>query len=435
MMTKHQWLHREIDRWACEGWIDQRLADRLRARYPSDARGSRSLALVGFAVLGALLLGGGLILVLAHNWAELSRPARTAIAMAPLLLAQATALFGAATGRTSSGWREALGVFWTLAIGGAIAMVSQIYHLSGDYDAFMMTWLLLALPVFYLMRSALSGVLYLALALGWAVPHTGELPRALLVWPLTLAVVPFLLMRRGEARAYTPGVTLLRWALTFSIGVGVGLTLTRALPGLWMTLYASLFSVYFLADGLLHRDAPSRWHRPMRVVGAMGCVALSLILTYAWPWREIGWHHWDESRPVWHHLLDAGSVLGLMGAAVMCGLVQRRRLAGPDLFPAAFFLVAFAGYAIAAYSGPALVALLLFNGFVFAYGLVLLREGVRSGALGGVNAGLGLMALVIALRFFDSGLPILARGLVFVGLGAAFLFVNGVLSRRIRRNG
>ncbi len=434
MSMKHRWLHQEIDGWVREGLMERPLADRLRARYPTEARGGRSLALMGFAVLGALLLGGGIMLLLAHNWADLSRPARTAVAIAPLILAQALALFGAATGRSGTGWREALGVFWTLAIGGAIAMISQIYHLAGEYDAFMLTWLLLALPVVYLMRSALSGVLYLALVIGWAGPLTGELPRALLVWPLVLAVVPFLLMRRGEARAYTPGVTLLRWALTVAVGISVGLTLTRALPGLWMALYASLFSLYFLADGLLHRDAPSRWHRPMRVVGVLGCVGLSLILTYEWPWREIGWNHWDAARPVWHHLLDAGSVLGLMGAAIACGVAQRRRLAGPELFPASFFLVAFAGFAISAYGGRTLASLVLFNGFVFVYGLALLREGVRSGALGGVNAGLGLMALVIALRFFDSGLPILARGLVFVVLGAAFLIVNVMLSRRVRRS-
>lgn len=433
MSMKHRWLHQEIDGWVREGLMDRSLADRLRVRYPTEARGGRSLALIGFAVLGALLLGGGIILLLAHNWADLSRPARTAVAIAPLIFAQALALFGAATGRSGTGWREALGVFWTLAIGGAIAMVSQIYHLAGEYDAFMLTWLLLALPVVYLMRSALSGVLYLALVIGWASPHAGDLPRALLLWPLVLVVVPFLLARRSEGAAYTPGVTLLRWALTLAIAAGVGLTLTRALPGLWMVLYASLFSLYFLADGLLHRDAPSRWHRPMRVIGALGCVGLSLILTYAWPWREIGWNHWDASRPVWHHVLDAGSVLGLMGAAVACGVAQRRRLAGLEYFPAIFFLVAFAGFAITAYGGHALAAMVLFNGFVFLYGLALMRDGVRSGALGGVNAGLGLMALVIALRFFDSGLPILARGLVFVGLGTIFLAVNVILSRRLRR--
>lgn len=434
MSAKHQWLHREIDEWIRVGLVDLPLAERLRARYPTEARAGRSLALIGFAVLGVLLLGGGLILLLAHNWADWSRPVRTAVALAPLILAQALALFGAATGRSASGWREPLGVFWTLSIGGAIAMVSQIYHLAGEYDSFMMTWLLLALPVIYLMRSALSGVIYLALVVAWASPHAGELPRALLVWPLALAVVPFLVARRNAAQTYTPSAALLRWALTLALGAGVGLTLTRALPGLWMVLYASLFSFYFLADGLLHRDAPSRWHRPMRLIGSTGCVALSLILTYEWPWREIGWRHWAESRPVWHHLLDAGSALALMGGAVACGMMQRRTLTGPERYPAIFFLVALAGFAITAHGGLTLAALVLFNGFVFVYGLALVLDGVRRGALGDVNAGLGLMALVIVLRFFDSGLPMLARGLVFVGLGAVFLAVNVILSTRQRRS-
>ena len=44
-------------------------------------------------VFGALLVGGGVILVLAHNWAELSRASRAVLSLAPIVLTAAFAGF------------------------------------------------------------------------------------------------------------------------------------------------------------------------------------------------------------------------------------------------------------------------------------------------------------------------------------------------------
>ncbi len=431
MSGRIQWLHGEIEAWLRDGLIAPDLAERLRGRYPPSGRGSRSAALIGFAVLGALLLGGGIILLLAHNWSDLSRPMRTAIALAPLVAAQLLALAGALRGADGPAWREGIGVFWTLTIGAAIAMVGQIYNLSGSYDAFMLTWLLLALPVVHLLRSSLSAVLCVAGALAWTAPHAGDLPRVLGYWPLTLAVAPLLL--RGSRRGvFTSGLALLRWALTASIFAGLGLTLVHALPGLWMVTYASLLSVLFLVDLLLLRGAPSLWHRPMRVAGTCGCALLSLMLTYEWPWRQIGWRHWRAELPPWQQVVDAAVALALMGGAVALSAVLRRRIRAADAFPAIFFLVALAGYFLTAQWEYVFLSLLLFNLFVFAYGVALLAAGVRRGSLAGVNAGMFLLAAVVALRFFDSDMSLVARGVVFVLLGAVFLSVNVFLARRFR---
>lgn len=432
MASKHDWLRGEIDAWEREGVVGVDLADKLRARYPRGSGGSRSAAVIGIAVLGALLLGGGIILLLAHNWADLSRGVRTAVALVPLVIAQMLAFVGAVRGRDGAGWREGLAVFWTLSIGAAIAMVSQIYHLSGSYDAFMLTWLLLTLPVIYLMRSSLAAVLYVFGVVGWSRPLAGELPRVLGYWPLTAAILP-LLLRSSREGTFTSGLALLRWVLTASLFVGVGITLAHALPGLWMVIYAALLSVFYLLDLRLLHAAPSLWHRPMRVAGILGCVVLSLMLTYEWPWKNIGWHYWRDELPVWQQLLDCGAALGLMSGAVLLAALSRKQWRLSDLFPAGFFLVALAGYFFTAQWGHPGGSLLIFNLFVFLFGLALLVSGVRAMSLGSVNAGMLLLAVVIALRFFDSDMNFLSRGLIFVALGGMFLGVNTVLSRKFRR--
>ena len=66
--------------------IDSTAAERIRAHYGEPAAFSSSrLAVAIFAVFGALLIGSGVILLLAHNWEHLGRGARAAISMTPLL--------------------------------------------------------------------------------------------------------------------------------------------------------------------------------------------------------------------------------------------------------------------------------------------------------------------------------------------------------------
>ena len=91
-MARHNagWLLSELPTLVEEGVLSQSAADRLRTRY-ADAAGAdeRNWALNVFAVLGAVLVGGGLILVLAHNWDAFSRPLRVVLSLGPLMAAQA----------------------------------------------------------------------------------------------------------------------------------------------------------------------------------------------------------------------------------------------------------------------------------------------------------------------------------------------------------
>jgi uncharacterized membrane protein len=87
-----RWLNDELSGLVNDGVLDEEAAERLRERYPapSSLSGSR-LAIVICAVFGALLIGSGVILLLAHNWEHLGRPMRTVIAILPLLISQVLA--------------------------------------------------------------------------------------------------------------------------------------------------------------------------------------------------------------------------------------------------------------------------------------------------------------------------------------------------------
>lgn len=428
MVHQVQWLLNELSAWEREGLVDAATGERLRERYKSGRGGARGAAVAAFAILGALLLGGGVILLLAHNWSDLSRTVRTALAVAPLAICAALALAGAARGAGGTAWRESVATVWTLSVGAAIAMVSQIYHLSGSFDGFMLTWVLLAVPIVYLMRSALAGALYLAGVLSWTCSQFAQDGLVLLYWPLTALMVPALVARWRTAR-FSPGTSFLLWVLGGSVVTGTSLTLAHALPGLWTVTHAALFSVLFLADRRWFEGAPSLWCRPLRVIGLLGCVVLALLFTYEWPWQAIGWQHYRHELPAWRQVTDAAFALGLAGWAAGLVVTRREVLRGATAFIALFPLAAFAAFALGTHVGRE-PAMLLFNLYVFALGLAGLVGGFRRSALGQVNAGMLLLGTLIALRFFDSDLNLLARGLIFVALGAAFLVVNVAMARR-----
>ena len=163
-----RWMLGELPTLLENGVIDGATAERLRRHYETGAGKSRNWALTVFGILGGTLVGLGIILLLAHNWADLSRAARTALAFAPLVAAQLLALWVFRAGKESAAWREGLGLFWTLAVGAAIALVAQTYHIPGDAGRFALTWMLLALPIVYLLNATGPALVYLAGLTFWA---------------------------------------------------------------------------------------------------------------------------------------------------------------------------------------------------------------------------------------------------------------------------
>ena len=107
----------------------------------------------------------------------------------------------------------------------------------------------------------------------------------------------------------------------------------------------------------------------------------------------------------------------------------RRRLASSIL--GALPAVAVIAYSLAAKNGTGeLLATILFDLFLFAWGVGTLWRGLREDRLGVVNGGMLMLAALIILRFFDSDWSFIVRGLAFIVVGIGFFATNMVLIRR-----
>lgn len=428
-----QWLYGELPKLVEQGVLTEDAAVRLRTRYGAvEASRPSRLAVIIFGVLGAVLIGAGIILLLAHNWEDLSRPVRAVLSFLPLVLAQGLAAWTLRSRPQSLAWREGTGALLFLMIGACISLIAQTYNISDDPQRFLLTWSLLGLPVVYLLNAVVPAMFYLWGVTEWACLLRVEDGFAAGYWPLAALLLPLLALWLRAGR-YQVRPTLLLWALCVSVTVAAGVTIERVLPGLWIVLYAGLFALLFLVGEFWFGGATGFWARPLRHFGGGGVLLLSFLLTFEWPWKEIGWHYWRWAHlheTPWRALPDAvlGSLIPLAALVLLATTVRRKTPLGLlfGLVP----ILAVVGYALASLTNTYAPFAGLFDVYLLIAGLWLLVTGLRLSQQGQMNLGLLTLTALIVARFFDSDLSFLLRGLIFIGLGLAFLVANVVMLRR-----
>ncbi|MDA0577379.1 MAG: DUF2157 domain-containing protein [Verrucomicrobia bacterium] len=429
----HRWLDQELPGLIQSGVLTADAAQRLRDHYgPPPAGAARRAAIIVCAVLGATLIGGGIILLFAHNWRGLSRPMRTVLALAPLLCAQAFAGWAFLQGRTATVWRETSGILVSLTLAAAIALVGQTYHIPGNLADFLLTWTLLTLPLVYLLGATLPALIYLIGITSWA-GYAQNLNGHAAWFPLLLALILPWIIHTVRRDPYSSRATFQGWTLVLCLTIALGLSLEKILPGLWIMVYGCLFTAFTLAGRHWMRDAPSTWRNPFGSAGVLGTVALALLFTYEFGWDDVGWRYWRhgwpyESRTAW---LDYTILTGLAtgAATLIVHTISRRDLLGITF--GALAPLTIIGYALAA-SDIEGVSLLLFNAYLLVLGIAITTHGVRTGRTGVVNGGLLTLSALIVARFFDEDFSFVVRGIAFIVIGIVFLTANIVLARRAR---
>jgi uncharacterized membrane protein len=127
-----------LNRWAEAGLVDATAAAGIRQWETAQAppRGLRWPVLLALA-FGALMLGSGALLFVSAHWDELDPGGRMALLLAMLAVFHAG---GAAAGGRFEGLSVALHFIGTVALGAAIAMTGQIFHISEHWPSAVLMW-------------------------------------------------------------------------------------------------------------------------------------------------------------------------------------------------------------------------------------------------------------------------------------------------------
>ncbi|TPK98084.1 DUF2157 domain-containing protein [Mesorhizobium sp. B2-4-12] len=127
----------DIARWQQAGLIDASTADILARDVEANTRNSLSFGSI-LAMMAALLFGAAILIFVASNWDAIPRLARVVALFAVIL----GGYVGGAVLKTRdhAAVGEALWIVAAAAFGGSIALIGQMYHLSGDEASALITW-------------------------------------------------------------------------------------------------------------------------------------------------------------------------------------------------------------------------------------------------------------------------------------------------------
>ncbi|GAB3661731.1 hypothetical protein GCM10028791_36470 [Echinicola sediminis] len=401
--------------------ISEETAVRIRDYYRTRAATSTNRLFVVFGILGAILVGLGIVLILAHNWDELSRVTKTFFAFLPLLIGQGLCAYVLMKRQREVAWRESSTAFLFFAVGASISLISQIYHIPGNLSAFLLTWMLLCLPLIYVMNSSTASLLYL-IGITWYAGETSywSYPQSdsYMYWLLLLAALPYYI-KCCTKLSHSNFTIFHNWVIPASLAITLG-TLAKESGELMMVAYMSLFGLFYLIGewDFFRRD--KLMGNGFKIIGSLGTMGLLLILSFDWFWKELKAWDFQWTEVILSPEMISTGILSLLAGFLLYRKMQRNPLAKipPMAFMFLLFIIAF----IIGMFSP--FAQLVVNLYVFGFGLITMKEGARLNHLGVLNYGLLIIAALVACRFFDTGLSFVIRGILFVLVGVGFFAVN-----------
>lgn len=414
-------IHRDIEELIEADVISPETGEKIAAYYASQRAKSPNRLFVVFGVIGAFLVGLGIILIIAHNWDNLNRPTKVFFAFLPLVLSQGLAVYTWLKKYDATVWRESAAVLLFFSIGACLSMVSQIYHIPGALDTYLFTWMALALPIVYVLQSR---VVSLAVLIGitWFAAHGfGRIDQMEIsphfYWLVLFTLVPFYftLVTKHPKSNFT---NFHHWVIPLSVAIGFGL-MFHDHPQ-WMVLgYAVLFGVFYLLGIQSQLSRTPVLANGWRIYGALGSLILLLILTFDGVWHELikgsgksGF--WFSSEMV------ISLVLFVLSIALF--FVSRKRKESGLQSPFSYLFLVVSGMFFLGLFIPYMHVAM--NIVMLAAGIRTIQYGAQENHLGILNLGLLMISALIIARFFDTDMSFVVRGLVFVVVGVGFFMVN-----------
>ncbi|HHB79697.1 MAG TPA: DUF2157 domain-containing protein [Saprospiraceae bacterium] len=420
-------LHKDLPELVESGVITPEIAERIRAFYASKGGTPKNRMTIVFGIFGAILVGLGVILIIAHNWDELTKSSKTILAFVPLIISQCLAGYTILKKKDSISWRESTGVLLFFGIGASISLVSQVYHISGDLSGYLLTWMALSLPVIYLLRSSATSLLYLVGITAYVISSYGGMGHEELnYYLLMLFILPYYYwLFRQSPNSYF--LYFHHWFISISLTITLASLMNVAAP-LTMVGYMSLFGLFYQVGQMDFWSKEKLWRNAYRVIGSLGTIVLLLGLSFEDFWAAL--RKWSYQDVMGTAEFWVAAVLTVVTTALLVLNLKKKSIL--EMKPATLVYLLFPLlYLMGLWSGGAVV---IVNILLFVIGLLTIREGGRMNNLGVLNYGVLIIAALVTCRFFDSDLSFVARGLLFVAVGIGFFAVNYWMLQKRKRH-
>ena len=383
-----------------------------------------------FAIIGTILVSLGIILIVAHNWDQLSRPVKLFFSFMPLIIGQVLCGYTLSKKMDNTAFRESSATFLFSAFGACLALVSQLYHINGTLEDLLFTWMLVGFPLIYIMRSSMVSLLYIggitlyALYDGHGINSNGWHH----YWWMLLLVIPhyWSLFRNKPQSNFT---YFHHWFIPLSLTICVP-TLGSFFSELLFVAYMSMFGAFYLLG-----TSPTFYNKRIFsngyiVIGSLGTVILLLLASFRF--------FWDEFRELKEYVTGKqgffempeiiAAVVFFFIASMLLFHHLRSRGDKPVNFMG-FIYIIFALVCFIGDSNPSTAAVIM-NILVLGVAIFIIARGNYLNHLGILNYGLLVITALVTCRFFDTNISFVIRGLMFIAVGAGFFIANNRLLKK-----
>lgn len=408
--------------------ISEEVAQNIKNYYQKNPEEHANKLFTIFGIIGALLGGLGVILILAHNWDNFSVFTKTIISIIPLLLGQLACFYSLIKKSESVSWRESSATFLLFAIAASISLVAQVYNINGDFPKFLLTWILLSLPLLYIMRSSFVSLLCIA-GITWycSVTNYGY-PRIqnLNCWLLLMTIIPHYHSLLKEQ----PKSNISRfhhWFIAASLLICFP-SIAYKSSSIMIVGFTSLLAIYYFIGKQniflnLNQTRNGYW-----LMGKVGTLILLFTLSFKGPWMDL------QRQVLEYNYVEISIyvVLFLFAGYLLFKQVQKVELLKMNPIGFAFILITLLYFICAKTESGFLVTLT--NLYILLIGVYEIRKGSETYSLYKLNFGLICIAILVFCRFFDTEMSFIIRGLLFIGIGFGFFLLNYYLLKKRKQN-
>jgi uncharacterized membrane protein len=448
-------LRTEARQWQAEGLIEAETYEKLAQRYQFEeldetAQNRFITILLG---LGSVLLGLAIITLVAANWQGWTR-SRQIIILVSAFMSANTAGFYLWQSRQQS-WKTFLGkgllLLAALLLGANLALMSQIFHLSGSISQLYLVWGVGVLGMAYSLRLTFLGlvtIILMTLGYGFGVPQllrSGVLSGFQLVvqhMPLFSAFIFIPLAYWCQSR----WIFGLGWILSLgSLEINLAQQLLKFVQVSTPITAMTAVVACILPPGLLWAYQGSLWRQQDdfdRLARRLAIVFLSVIFycfSFNFMWQgSLEAVNTKLSQGDWLTFLDAG-VLSLIAISAWIHLGKQRN---PP-----FWRITLTNTLVALSLGItgslvwwhltttniSVVTVVVFNLLLFALSVGLLRHGTLKNKRRSFWGGVILLALQIFTRMVEYDTNLIAKAVVLFITGIAII-LGGIWFEKFKKN-
>ena len=415
-------IQRDIEELVEEHVISKDTALEIESYYLSKQHHSSNRLFTVFAVLGSALIGLGLILILAHNWDDFSRTIKTVFAFTPLIIGQIMVGYSILKNKSTT-WKEASGVFLFFAVGASIALVSQIYNIPGDLSSYLLTWILLCLPLIYLLKSSALVLLQIVFITSYACRlgyfSGNKTPWLYLILFASLLPYYYKLLKQRKSHNIT---SILNWLMPLSAVIVIG-AFVRGDGDFGLLIYVILFGLLYNIGKIPFFNNQKLRRNGYLILGSLGTVCMLLFASFNLVWEDLFVNELNFNSQAFYVALT----LFCFAIALLIYSYSKKWIRDFNLFQYAFiFFILFFIISLVNTGIP----VILINLLVLILGIIVIKIGADTCHFGVLNYGLLIITALIICRFFDTDMSFVLRGLLFVCVGAGFFLTNYIMLKK-----